>query len=555
VSDIYDLEILLRARQQGMGVLKDTESGLGGIAKAGALVGVVLAGATVAALAECVKVANQFQGVQVQLNNALKDAGEKVTPKMTSQLDALEAKMRAFGHTDTDTVAVMTQLTQGGLSWSQAMSAMGPITDLAAAKHIDLATAAKDVLLATQGSSKALKELGVTLPPTIPTANQLASAIAAVSKQEQLVASTHGPAHVKALQALEAAQAKVALITEEQKNRTGGLSQVLDALSGKLGGSASAQAGTFGGHLAAMRAEIDHAAVQVGTVLIPVLDRLLAYIAPIVPVVADWATSMLTQLIPAVSQFAGWLTTLGPELKKGYDIFKVLAPFIAGIAAAWVLWNVALGITAVVQGVIAGAQFVLGLIQIVRTVGLATSAQWLWNVAMTANPIGLVVIAIAALAAGFIWAYNNVKPFRDFINGLWSDLKNFGGYLSGHFAGILGAVGKLLGDIASGNIGSVLGDVSAVKNAFEFGGLVPGPQGQPVLTVLHGGEMVTRAGRVNAGGAGGDMSETNRLLREQNALLRQLASPPSGQSGVAAALYKAVQGAGLNRMRGMAGTA
>lgn len=47
------------------------------------------------------------------------------------------------------------------------------------------------------------------------------------------------------------------------------------------------------------------------------------------------------------------------------------------------------------------------------------AAQWLLNAAMSANPIALVVIAIAALVAGFLWAYNNIKPFRDFMNGLF----------------------------------------------------------------------------------------------------------------------------------------
>ncbi len=37
---------------------------------------------------------------------------------------------------------------------------------------------------------------------------------------------------------------------------------------------------------------------------------------------------------------------------------------------------------------------------------------------MMANPIMLVVAAIAALVAGLIWAYHNVKPFRDAVDGL-----------------------------------------------------------------------------------------------------------------------------------------
>ncbi|OYO16639.1 hypothetical protein CGZ93_17925 [Enemella dayhoffiae] len=49
----------------------------------------------------------------------------------------------------------------------------------------------------------------------------------------------------------------------------------------------------------------------------------------------------------------------------------------------------------------------------------AAAGQWLLNAAMTANPIGIVVVAIAALVAGIIWAYNNVGWFRDGLNAAW----------------------------------------------------------------------------------------------------------------------------------------
>lgn len=40
------------------------------------------------------------------------------------------------------------------------------------------------------------------------------------------------------------------------------------------------------------------------------------------------------------------------------------------------------------------------------------AGQWLLNAALTANPIGLIVVGIAALIAGIVWAYRNVEGFR-----------------------------------------------------------------------------------------------------------------------------------------------
>jgi hypothetical protein len=60
----------------------------------------------------------------------------------------------------------------------------------------------------------------------------------------------------------------------------------------------------------------------------------------------------------------------------------------------------------------------------------ATGAQWLWNAAMDANPVGLVILAVAGLATGFYLAYTKIKPFRDFINGLWADMRGFYDWLT-----------------------------------------------------------------------------------------------------------------------------
>lgn len=47
----------------------------------------------------------------------------------------------------------------------------------------------------------------------------------------------------------------------------------------------------------------------------------------------------------------------------------------------------------------------------------AATAQWLLNVAMDANPIMLIVLAIAALVAGLVLAYNKIGWFRAFVDG------------------------------------------------------------------------------------------------------------------------------------------
>ncbi len=62
-----------------------------------------------------------------------------------------------------------------------------------------------------------------------------------------------------------------------------------------------------------------------------------------------------------------------------------------------------------------------------RTVAAATkvwaATQWLINAALTANPIGLVITAIALLAGGIIYAYKHSETFRKIVQGAFQGVQ------------------------------------------------------------------------------------------------------------------------------------
>jgi hypothetical protein len=67
----------------------------------------------------------------------------------------------------------------------------------------------------------------------------------------------------------------------------------------------------------------------------------------------------------------------------------------------------------------------------VNIIGLAanaenimTGAQYALDAAMDANPIGIIVLALAALAVGLYEAYEHIAPFRDAINDIGNFLKD-----------------------------------------------------------------------------------------------------------------------------------
>ena len=64
---------------------------------------------------------------------------------------------------------------------------------------------------------------------------------------------------------------------------------------------------------------------QIGIKLMPTMTKLFNYV--------------VTTGIPAVEKFTHWIQTLGPQLKTASNTIKALAPYIAVLAGAWVVWN------------------------------------------------------------------------------------------------------------------------------------------------------------------------------------------------------------------------
>lgn len=101
---------------------------------------------------------------------------------------------------------------------------------------------------------------------------------------------------------------------------------------------------------------------------------------------------------------------------------------------------VIIGVIAVISPLLIAIGSVITLVgQIAPVLGLAKGAIAAINAVMLANPIGLVIAAIAALVAGFIYLWNNCEGFRNFWINLWENIKsvvstaieNVKGFLSG----------------------------------------------------------------------------------------------------------------------------
>ena len=93
---------------------------------------------------------------------------------------------------------------------------------------------------------------------------------------------------------------------------------------------------------------------------------------------------------------------------------------------------------------------------------LLSAAQWVLNEAMDANPIVLIVLALIALAAAFIWAYQNVDWFREMVDNAWASIVTFGQQVYNLISGALAAIMPAISAIGSFLIGRVTSTFSTV---------------------------------------------------------------------------------------------
>jgi hypothetical protein len=113
---------------------------------------------------------------------------------------------------------------------------------------------------------------------------------------------------------------------------------------------------------------------------------------------------------------------------------------------AFIAHNIALAASAVAHGVASAA------------IGVATAAQWLWNAAMSANPIGIIIIAIAALVAAVILIATHWKEVTKVLIETWEKVKKFFEPIAEWFGGIFKKAWKAVEDAFS-SVGDFFGGI------------------------------------------------------------------------------------------------
>ena len=216
---------------------------------------------------------------------------------------------------------------------------------------------------------------------------------------------------------------------------------VLKAIEMQVGGTAEATANDSD----KMKVAFSQLSESVGLILLPLFQK-------------------LTAIMMKIADFA----------RENSTVIVILGGVVAGLAVAILAANAAMKIYN-------------------ATLIIAKGVQMAFNFVMAANPITLVVIALAALVAAFVVAYKTSETFRNFIDGLFTAIKTgvtaSVDFLKGYLNTVLGFYKGIFNGIAS------LWNNSVGKLSFKAPDWIPlfGGKGfsVPKIPMLAEGGIVT----------------------------------------------------------------
>lgn len=173
-----------------------------------------------------------------------------------------------------------------------------------------------------------------------------------------------------------------------------GIGALTEGMEKKYGGLMTKQSGTMAGLWSNLKDTMSIASAKI--------------VEPLVPLIKEWMPKLIVyaqatgdvlakKVAPAVSQVVGFLVTMAKFVKNNHDW---LIPLIA------------------VLGTVATTIYL-----IVTAVKIWTAVQAALDVVIAANPIGILIVAIAGLVALVVYLWNTNAGFRDALIGIWRDIQ------------------------------------------------------------------------------------------------------------------------------------
>jgi hypothetical protein len=275
------------------------------------------------------------------------------------------------------------------------------IIEEAGAAHGDYAKQVDDAIAAGQAKAFSDSESRDALASLVTATGDVTKATTGLATAQDIARfagvdlATAADAVAKAQAGQDGALRKLLPGLEKGKTAT----DTLAAAQAQAAGQADLYAASTEGQLATVQDSVGELGETIGSVFLPVLDSL-----------------------------TGALTGVAAILRDNEGVVKAVALVVGIFAGAILAANVAL----------AAYRAVMTIVQVAQ--GAMTAAQWLLNAALSANPIGLVVLAIIALVAILAIAWAKSETFRNIVTGVFKTVQSV-------VETVIGVIGTLFGGL------------------------------------------------------------------------------------------------------------
>ena len=285
---------------------------------------------------EGIKQLDSLDTAQANLSTAIKGTGVAWSTAKP-YVDSAAASMRALGFTTQDTYGALSTLTAASRNPEVALQTLAATADLARFKQISLTAAGTMLSRATIGMARGLGDLGIAIGKTIPKGADLKTILAAVEE--------------------------------------------------RAGGAAVAFKNTLGGGIAVATANFKNLEVQIGTALVPTLEKVTT-----------------------------WITKKGiPDLKDLFDFVKNHKGVFEGLAATLgIIWAVPK-----IAGIISAINTMKAAYESLRLVLVTTGIAEAFATAGVS--VGTATVALAAAAAAGYLITQTPKVIKEFSGGSTPD--------------------------------------------------------------------------------------------------------------------------------------
>ena len=280
----------------------------------------------------------------------------------------------ALGYSAEDTALAIGLMANAGIKSSQAGTSLRKMmTELQGEIKIS-GDALGDVTIQTTNADGSMRDLGDILSDCRGAFSKLTE-----SEKAQAAEALVGKTAMSGFLAIMSA-------SDEDVNKLAGAISNCDGASQKM---ADTMQDNLEGQLTKLKSALQELAISFGEILIPVVR----------------------EIVEHVQHFVDWLNSLGEGTKK--VIVKIM------------LFAAAIGPVLIIVGkVISAVGTIMTIVpKVVSAVKAVKTGLTALHAVMMANPIFLIIAAIAALVAAFIYLWNNCEEFREFWINLWENIK------------------------------------------------------------------------------------------------------------------------------------